>query len=319
MKGIVLVIASIVSLAASSTFAFSATKAAKPAGWQTYGMKGLDFGFPANNLHLLDDKSGPSNITKEQFNQIIDDVIKYWQPVAKAQGVTIVADKAWDDSTVNASAFQSGKTWYVNMYGGLARRPEVTPDGFALVVCHELGHHFAGYTFGSNWTWASNEGQADYFATHMCAKVIWGREFQRNEMWRRAEATPAVVEEKCKAAWGDNSNAQGWCVRASAAGMSLATLLGALGGNPNVSYDTPDKTRVSRTNNDHPQAQCRLDTYFAGALCTKRFDINVIPGKNHASGQISVAAENEAMKYTCFEKEGFTLGTRPLCWFKPLQ
>ena len=31
------------------------------------------------------------------------------------------------------------------MYGGLARRAEVTEDGFAMVLCHELGHHVSLY------------------------------------------------------------------------------------------------------------------------------------------------------------------------------
>lgn len=311
----------LVSLATilSTVTVFAAQQNFQPSrrGYELYANPEVKWTFPPNRMHMFDNVAAPSNITEQQFNEIIDNVINYFQPIVKAHGATLVADKAWNDSTVNASAYQSGGTWYVNMYGGLARRPEVTPDGFALVVCHELGHHLAGYTFGSGWTWAANEGQSDYFATHECAKVIWGREFQRNEAFRRFNA-PAIVEQKCAQAWPGNTNAQGWCERASAGGLSLATLLAALGNSPAPKFETPDTKVVSRTDNNHPAAQCRLDTYFAGALCNKAFDINIIPSRNHPSGQTSAAAEQEAMKYSCFAKEGFTIGTRPLCWFKPM-
>ena len=48
--------------------------------------------------------------------------------------------------------------WVVAMFGGLARRPEVTKDAFQFVVCHEVGHHLAGWPFA--YDWASNEGQS---------------------------------------------------------------------------------------------------------------------------------------------------------------
>lgn len=314
MKLIALAMTTLATVAVSA-----ATMQPSRRGYEMYNIPDVKFGFPANNLHRMDRLEAASNIDEKMFNDIVDDVLKYWQPIAEAKGVKLVANKDWNDSTVNASAYQSGKTWYINMYGGLARRPEVTPDGFAMVVCHELGHHFAGYAFGSGWTWAANEGQSDYFATHFCAKVIWGRDFRGNESFRRFQA-PQVVVDKCSQAWPGNTNAQGWCQRTSAAGLSLATLLGALGSAsaPAPKFETPDTSVVRSTNNAHPAAQCRLDTYFAGALCTKQFDINVIPGRNHARGQLSAEAEMESAKYTCTEKEGFKIGTRPRCWFKPV-
>ena len=48
---------------------------------------------------------------------------------------------AWKNDTVNANAQQRGRNWIVNMYGGLARRPEIFFRRFAMVLCHELGHH----------------------------------------------------------------------------------------------------------------------------------------------------------------------------------
>ena len=54
----------------------------------------------------------------------------------------------------------------------------MTPDGFALVLCHELGHHLAGNPRVQ--AWAANEGQSDYFSTQSCARELWSGETAEN-------------------------------------------------------------------------------------------------------------------------------------------
>jgi hypothetical protein len=269
---------------------------------------------PENRLHMQDRLNAPSNVTEQMFNEIIDQAYKIYTPIVAAHGGELYIDRNWKNSTVNAYANQEGKRWAVYMFGGLARRPEVTPDGFALVVCHELGHHLGGYSFKGN-RWAANEGQSDYFATQSCARLLWGFETEKNQAWKTVRDVPAVVQKNCDAVWKGDTN-RGWCYRAAAAGFSLADLLANLGREKKVSFDTPDTKVVSVTNDNHPAGQCRLDTYFQGALCTKVFDPKVIPGKNDPQGQQSVSAEGIAAKYTCFKEDGYTLGTRPNCWFK---
>ncbi|MBL7543341.1 MAG: hypothetical protein JNL11_05965 [Bdellovibrionaceae bacterium] len=288
-------------------------------GFAFYGSPQMKWTLPANNLHMQDNPSRVANITEQRFNQIVDEVMSIWIPVAAQKGINLTATKRWSDPTVNASASQSGKTWLVTMYGGLARRPEVTEDGFALVVCHELGHHFGGYSFYGRTDWASAEGESDYFATNACAKYLWGKDMQRNSLYKRLRQTPPIVQQACDAVWNGNANAQAWCVRTALGGHSLATLLSAIGGRRAApSFETPDKTVVNKTSVSHPQAQCRLDTYFAGALCVSKWDINTIPGKAHPKGQDSPDAEKEAMKYSCFAATGAKVGYRPACWFKGL-
>jgi hypothetical protein len=117
---------------------------------------------------------------------------------------------------------------------------------------------------------------------------------------------------KCDAAHESDAD-RDICYRAMVAGKSLADLLGALGGQT-VSFDTPDTSVVSRTNNDHPAAQCRLDTYVAGAICgSDRWDYNLIPGKEMAQHN-SLEAQQEAYDHSCAEGEG----ARPRCWFAEL-
>ena len=75
---------------------------------------------PPNHLDVYDDHV-VKNITEKDFNEISDHIVAMWQPIAKLHGADLVVEKRWNDSTVNAYANQSGKTWKVTMFGGLAR------------------------------------------------------------------------------------------------------------------------------------------------------------------------------------------------------
>ena len=156
--------------------------------------KGLHKTFlPPNQLHLMDRFDGSSNIDQALFEQISDEAINFFQTYANLHKGKLTVNKLWDDSTVNASAEQdeAGTDWTVNMYGGLARRLEVTPDGFRLVVCHELGHHFGGFAYYSDTPWAAAEGQSDYFATQACAKAMWADQAEENAKHRDKVAASA--------------------------------------------------------------------------------------------------------------------------------
>jgi hypothetical protein len=268
---------------------------------------------PDNNLHLQDHPMMIENMTEDEFVAIIERVETYYAPIVESHGGNLLIEKRWNDSTVNAYAQRQGKTWKVSMFGGLARRPEVTPDGFMLVVCHELGHHLGGFPFARGW--ASNEGQSDFFATQACAKNIWGSDTATNASFRD------TVEETAKAgcdAIYTNTQDQDLCYRSAMGGKSLATLLGALGKSAAPSFLTPDTTEVASTNNAHPKAQCRLDTYFNGALCNVDFDENFIPGVKHGGwfGN-KKKAEQESLGFSCSQfKEENAANKRPRCWFK---
>ncbi len=254
---------------------------------------------PPNNLHLQDNLNA-ANMTEAEFNQAIDITTAYYAPIIKAHGATLQMVKNWKDPTVNAYAQQIGSTWSVNMFGGLARRPETTLDGLTLVACHELGHHLGGFPFVSSW--AADEGQSDYFATLTCGRNVWQDQVEENAK-HRATIDP-YAKDLCDKVWSTEPD-QDLCYRVMEAGYSLGNLLGNLGGQK-VAYNTPDKSKVSKTNHAHPAGQCRLDTYMSGALCVREFDDNLIP-----------KTEVESKGVTCATSDGFELGARPLCWFKP--
>jgi hypothetical protein len=271
--------------------------------------------FPPNKLHLSPSPLERSNISQEKFNQIIDKAEAVYGPLIRTHKGVLKINRLWKDNTVNASARQDGQTWEVNMFGGLARRPEITPDGFAMVVCHELGHHLGGYSFysDSDSVWASNEGQSDYFASHACAKEIWKDEPELNANFRK-KVLP-FAQKVCDINHSRQAD-RDICYRSSVAGMSLATLLAKLRESPAPKFETPDSSIVDVTYEEHPEAQCRLDTYLAGAACTVPFDKSIIPAKKF-SDKFGPKAEKEAGRYSCLARDGWLTAQRPRCWFKP--
>lgn len=258
---------------------------------------------PRNNLHLQDHQFR-SNIQEGEFNQVIDKADAVYKPIFQKFGANLQIVRKWSDSTVNAYAEQFGTTWRVTMFGGLARRPEVTADGFATVLCHEIGHHLAGFPFTQNGQWAANEGQSDYFATQECVKKLWPKDGYNPVPPHQA------ITQRCDAAWSADLDRKA-CYRAGMAGKSLAELLAASGGSVDVTKK--DTNVVSTTNSMHPAPQCRFDTYMAGALCKTPFNDSVIPGKSGSGGDNSTQAETTAYKYSCGEGEG----SRPRCWYAP--
>ncbi len=211
-----------------------------------------------------------STITEERFNVVLDRVEKIYAPIIEALGKKLVINRNWADGTVNAYAQQTGNNWLISMFGGLARHATITEDGFALVACHETGHHLGGAPrkasfFGS--TWASNEGQADYWGTMKCLRKYFEGE-DNIAIVAKMEVDP-IAKAKCAESFS-NAEDVAVCERGAMAGLSLGNLFKALSnGTVTLKFDTPDPARVTRTNDNHPASQCRLDTYFNGSLCDR--------------------------------------------------
>ena len=85
--------------------------------------------------------------------------------------------------------------------------------------------------------------------------------------------------------------------------MSVAKLFQALR-NASVAPDfsTPDAKVVSKTDDNHPAYQCRLDTYFQGAICEM--------------DEATEVSDTDEKAGVCHQSS-MTVGVRPLCWFKP--
>ncbi len=247
------------------------------------------------------------NMTEAEFNKITDDIADIYRPIIKSKGGRLVMKKKWKDGTVNAYANRSlFGGWIVNMFGGLARHKLITKDGYAMVVCHEIGHHIAGTPknmFPNNW--ASVEGQSDYWGAMKCFREYAG--LVNNQQYIKNMDIDPTARRDCNSAYSHEED-RAICMRTAMAGYSLAQLLRSLKAKndpnyPEIEFDTPDTKVVSKTYNMHPAAQCRLDTYYAGALCDM--------------GQDQDVSNKDPDQGVCNRKLGDKVGVRPLCWFKP--
>lgn len=261
---------------------------------------------PENDMWISADAKSMlnANIDEEEFNAVIDKVVAIYEPIISAMGETLKVERNWEDGTVNAFASRRGGTWNVAMFGGLARHEAITSDGFALVVCHELGHHIGGAPKKSSVfsSWASNEGQSDYFATAKCLRRVFRADQQSEAVLAKLDV-PETVINTCAEQFSEEID-QLICQRGAMAGMSTAKLFQALRNQTTEpSFDTPDSKEVTRTDHNHPATQCRLDTYYQGALC-------------HIDELADVDQRDET-KGVCYRAHGDIIGLRPLCWFKP--
>ena len=254
--------------------------------------------FMEENDLYLEDNHYLSNMTEDQFDNVVNRIQKYLGPVSENTGMPLKILGHWEDSTVNAYAYVRNGVRYVEIFGGLARRPEVTRDALALVLCHEVGHHLGGFPKYDG-QWAADEGQSDYYSTLACSRLIWGNQKKQNKKAKRE--IPKYPRKQCNSVWFWNSE-RDLCYRSMLAGKSLADLLSRSG---DVDYSTKDDNLVEETQHSHPDAQCRLDTYMAGALCTARWNHTMIP-----------ETENDAYSVSCSMDE-YVFGWRPRCWFKP--
>ncbi|WPU63673.1 hypothetical protein [Peredibacter starrii] len=256
---------------------------------------------PENNLFIPVDAKSINTISEAQFNEVIDTVSDVYAPIVSSYGGKLEVVRKWTDGTVNAYAEQEGNVWKVSMFGGLARHKTITPDGFALVVCHEIGHHIAGAPRYAGDDWASNEGQADYFATTKCLRRVWMNE--DNARIVRSMEVPQFLTDSCNKNWKSAAD-RALCIRGGMAGDSVAKLFAALAWSMKApKFDTPDPKQVTSTSDSHPATQCRLDTYFQGALCEKSYNEDFT-----ADSEVAGA---------CHGSTGHTVGLRPRCWFKP--
>lgn len=248
--------------------------------------------FPKNNLKIpVAEKN--LGISQEQFNSIIDEFQKIYSPIFKERGSNFKINKNWNSPLVNARAHRRRMTRFVTMFGGMARHPEMNELGFALVICHEIGHHLGGAPKAD--PIMSGEGQSDYFASTKCM-----RRYFRTKQFEK-ENNDSYAMEKCSLVYKNEKDIE-HCVLTAKGGISLSRIFAVLTDVEMPNLDTPDPNIARRTNSRHAGAQCRLDTYFAGALCDNDIELRFSPTDTSIGG--------------CHPNNGDKIGLRPACWFK---
>ncbi|HXH31553.1 MAG TPA: hypothetical protein VNJ01_12115 [Bacteriovoracaceae bacterium] len=256
---------------------------------------GLMF-FPANDLRIPVGLKGVGGIDKAAFNEVLDQAQSLFENKIKQQGFTLRVNRLWTNEQVNAQASAGGE---LSFYGGLARHPDMSRDGFALAVCHEIGHLIGGFPKypGSR---LSAESQSDYYGTLKCLRQMFLNDDNRAAVARLNP--PRTLKQNCTAAHGVSED-RDICIRSGLAAAQLATLLAKVTKESTMpGLDLQDSRVVPRTLASYPSAQCRLDTFLQGALCEKGLNEEV--------------SQTEEVRGSCHQSTGQRIGLRPACWFK---
>ncbi len=245
-------------------------------------------------------------ITKEQYFNIAERIYDEFAPDIESNRVKLKLITNWEDNKVKAVASKGRRLWTITVSGGFARLPGLTEAGFAVVFCHELGHFLGGAPRKTRLgkRKVTNEGQADYFATTKCMRRLYSE--TENQEFAKDLKMDSLAKDICDEVHYTNKNDQIHCYRSAIAALELAYIIKSLtqaDTDEDYSYDTPDLSEVKKTLHSHPKAQCRMDTYFQGALCTKSafdsFDVK------------------DAKVGACNRQDNYTFGVRPLCWYRP--
>lgn len=268
---------------------------------------------PENDLKIPVTASftNDGGLTEDQFNEVIDRVESVYTDIIAETGNTLEIQRFWDNEDVNASARQIGNVWRVHMYGGLARHSAIGVEAFTTVLCHELGHHLGGAPKKSFLRWASNEGQSDYYASSKCMRKLYSEE--ENSEYIGTVELDEYARSACDYVFKSDTHKLANCYRSAKAGQDIALMFQEFESlDTKPEFNTPSTEVVGVTNDSHPKPQCRLDTYFHGALC----DTSKTEGFDDSDPRIGAC--NRSADLTNNDTDLPTdIGTRPLCWFKP--
>jgi len=207
---------------------------------------------------------------KSQFDGHIEKIQAIYAPVVASAGGHLVINSLWDSDVLNAFADRQGSQWIVEIHGGIYRHEKITDDGLTALLCHELGHHLGGAPVKSDMPWMSSEGQADFFSASTCLRQVWAKE-NNLAVVQNLDVTD-FLKEQCSQAHVPEADSA-LCIRIAIAGFSFVEFNRVEHGYPSetspVNFETPAPNLVGRALT-YPRAQCRLDTFLAGALQKNR-------------------------------------------------
>ena len=227
-------------------------------------------------------------ISEAQLDGVIAELEKIYAPVAREAGRELRIESYWEDLYHEGANVNTGGStnffWAIYIKGGgYAKYPMTDMDSTALLICHELGHHMGGHPKAQNdviapwqlergmapWEPRSSEGQADYFATSECLRRYF--ENENNEAAITKMDVPDIVRTRCRDVFFAEEDSF-ICQRSSMAALNYIETLRhkrSQGGrlSAGVGFATPETVAAGATNfNQYPGLQCRLDTFFSGAL-----------------------------------------------------
>jgi len=239
-------------------------------------------------------------LSEKSANELLDHFFSIYQPIIKSTtGASLEIRRDWSINESNAEADRHGSEYSIILSGGLLKKGDLSLPGLAAVACHELGHIIGGAPQHNQYryAWFGYEGQADYFASLKCLKILFANPYFSSLPKRQNRE----IKNLCSETYTDKKEIE-ICERAALAGQDMIHYFQDIEkqDEPLVQFDTPLKIIAGGTYSIYPSYQCRLDTFLAGALCSVPVG-NALSDKNPLQG-------------TC-SQNSFPKGARPACWF----
>jgi hypothetical protein len=216
-----------------------------------------------NINEVSSDFAKKSNVSENEFYEIISIAQEVYDQIVEENNLKpLKISGNWNSTVVNAYMKEQLQINLVDVSGALARRDEITPEGLALIVCHEIGHAYGGKPEKrAPLFMASVEGQADYYGAGVCLEKVLEKIEPSNML-----PTTDFIDQACSLKANPFM-----CERLLKAGQSAADLLANLKDQDRSDYATPDTTVVRKTLKSYPKrVQCRLDTYLNAVMKKER-------------------------------------------------
>jgi hypothetical protein len=222
--------------------------------------------------------------------QLENRIIHLFQADARERGLKAIHfDYADEDDYIGGMDVKEG-ILQISIGKSAMSNLGLSNDALAAIMCHELGHFFAGAPIKESGY--STEAQSDYFSSAVCLKKVF------RDMGSVAVKTvdPEILR-NCNESFKDVSE-RNVCYRSAMAGLELMTGFHRRFSKFDRSafYARPETAKKDPGYyTGYPSLQCRMETVVAGAYCNsseKKFD-------------------DKDENYSC----DTGAGARPACWF----
>ncbi len=240
-----------------------------------------------NEVEIFESNSqksiGNSVISMNEFFRITSIAEELFVEKAKAHQIDLSLDTYWDKPIVNAHTLVLGSSVTISIYGGLVNLTSLSSRGFAVALCHELGHALGGAPYFGDFN-NTVEGGADYYSSNDCLKELLPA-LQLPTLQNVSEEVSMICSQ---------DKERDTCEGVLTGGLDLMNVLSSLLSNESIalSYKTPDLSVSESTLRSYPSYQCRVDTLLRGYFNISKpacwFNKNDLSNERDNSGVISI-------------------------------
>lgn len=207
-------------------------------------------------------------LTEDDFNEVIDQIENLY---SNSLDEKIKVERYWRPQGERDSAIRfpyiTLENPIVKITGLVPQSGFISKDAFALLICHEFGHHLGGSPkLGARKLiqWSTAEGQADYWAASECLKKYIRKD--NGEKILGEMNGPLQIQEKCKKNFVTENDIF-TCYRGAMAALSLASYFTSLGSKIEIGTHAPATPQLVRAFRiDTFRDQCRIETFLAGSF-----------------------------------------------------